>query len=226
MLGTATLSVDGASVGTAGFGEASHFATVPSGKVRLAVTQSDKPILEASKELRPGSRYTVVALAGSPPELRAYRDDSAAANVARLRVIHAAPELGKPDLTLDDKVVARQVPFAAATPYWGLPPGNHTLAVTNPSSGKPVIAPKRVPLAAGTASTVLVVGSGGERLRPVLVTDSQAAPTGAPETGLGGLAPKPGGPDWALAALAAVAMGLLLLGAQLIVARRRRAPRA
>ena len=97
--------------------------------------------------------------------------------------------------------------------------------MTNPSSGKPVIAPKQVPLAAGTASTVLVVGSGGERLRPVLVTDSQAAPTTAPETGLGGLAPQPGGPDWVLAALAAVATGVLGLGAQLI-ARRRRAPRA
>ena len=67
-------------------------------------------------------RYTVVALAGSPPELRAYRDDSAAPNIARLRVIHAAPELGKPDLTLDGKVVAKQVPSRRPPPTGGCLP--------------------------------------------------------------------------------------------------------
>ncbi len=227
MLGAATLSVDGASVGTAEFAHASDFAAVPSGKARLKVSVGGKSVLGASRQLRDGRRYSVIAMAGSPPELRVFKDDRAAPNVARLRVIHAAPELGSPDLTVDGKLVAKGLRYTDATGYWGLPPGDHTLEVTNPATGQPVMAPTGVPLAAGTASTVLVVGSGGERVRPVLLTDADAVPSAAPATGLGGLAEAPG-PDWLLAALAAaLAAGVFGFGVHLLMAAgNRRPPRA
>jgi hypothetical protein len=213
--------VDGTSVGKAGFGQASDYATVPSGKADLSVSLGGKPLLDATHVLRDGRRYSVIAMASSPPKLRVYADDEAAPGVARMRVIHAAPELGKPDLTVDGKVVGERVPFETATRYWGLPPGDHTLEVTNPASGKPVIAPTQVPLAAGTASTVLVVGSGGEKVRSVLVTDSDAAPSAAPATGLGGLAPHDG-PNWPLAAIAALVTGIAALGVfRVLIARGR-----
>jgi hypothetical protein len=223
MLGAASLDVNGTTVGSASFAKATPYATVPSGNVHLVVSMGGKPVLKASHKLKDGGLYSVVAEAAKPAKLYVYRDDTAAAGVARMRVIHAAPELGSPDVAVDGKVVAKHVKYTSATAYWGLPPGTHTVAVTDPSSGKPVIAPDQVPLAAGTASTILVVGSGGEKVQPVLVTDSDSAPSSAPETGLGGLAPGQG-PNWALAAIVALAAGLAGLGAhRLVHGRRRRA---
>jgi Domain of unknown function (DUF4397) len=212
MLGPASLSVSGTTVGSAAYAKATKYATVPSGDVKLVVSMGGKPVLHSSHQLKSGGLYSVVAEAAKPAELHVYRDDTAAAGVARMRVIHAAPELGSPDLSVDGKVVAKDVPYTAATQYWGLPPGTHTVTVTNPSSGKPVIPPDHIPLAAGTASTVLVVGSGGEKVKAVLVSDSETAPSGAPATGLGGLARAPG-PNWPLALIAAFAAGLAGLGA-------------
>ncbi len=221
MLGPASLSVDGTSVGTAGYAKATPYVTVSSGKARLVVSMNGKPVLHARHALASGGRYSIVAEAAKPAALHVYRDDGAKAGVARVRIIHAAPELGRPDLTVDGKVVAKRVPYTTATRYWGLPPGTHTVAVTNPSSGKPVIAPAKVPLAAGTASTVLVVGSGGEKVDPVLVTDADTAPSSAPETGLGGLA-RSSGPDWPLALLAAIGAGVAGLGVRRLLHGSRR----
>jgi uncharacterized protein DUF4397 len=224
MLGKASLAVDGHEIGQAGFAQATDFASVPSGNARLVVSLDGKPVLRARRDLADGGRYSVVAMAAKPAELRIFRDDAAAAGVARMRVIHAAPELGMPDLAVDGKVVTRRLAYTKATPYWGLPPGTHTLKVTSPS-GRSVVAPDQLPLAAGTASTVLVVGSGGERVRPLVLTDAETAPGSAPQTGLGGLAQSPG-PNWTLAAIAALAAGAAGLGAYRLLARRRHLPRA
>ena len=51
-----------------------------------------------------------------------------------------------------------------------------------------------VNFAAGTASTVYAVGSGGERARFVVVQDGVDAPEGGPATGLGGLSGDDGPP--------------------------------
>ena len=61
---------------------------------------------------------------------------------------------------------------------------------------------------AGTAATAYAVGSAGERTRFVVVADGVAAPSGGPDTGLGGLSGDEGAP-WLAALLAALAAGAL-----------------
>jgi hypothetical protein len=66
-----------------------------------------------------------------------------------------------------------------------------------------------VSVAAGSATTAVLVGSRGEKARWVLVDDSTVAPSAAPETGLGGLTTSNGGIPWLLALLAALGAGTL-----------------
>ena len=67
---------------------------------------------------------------------------------------------------------------------------------------------KGVTASAGSAATAYAVGSAGEPTRFVVVADSVAAPSGAPATGLGGMAGSDGAP-WLAALLAALAAGTL-----------------
>ena len=136
-------------------------------------------------------------------------------------MVHAAPELGDANVALDGKVVAHRAAYEDATDYWTLPPGQEQLEVRDPGSKKMAIGIRSLPLSAGTTTTAYVVGSKGERVRVVPVDDATTAPSAAPQTGLGGLAPHDGGgPNWALAAAAALAVG----GAIALLRRRRSSP--
>ncbi|MGI8716153.1 MAG: hypothetical protein ACR2NR_23820 [Solirubrobacteraceae bacterium] len=44
-----------------------------------------------------------------------------------MRVIHRAPELGSPELTVDGKQAGKSLSYRQATPYLALPAGLHTL---------------------------------------------------------------------------------------------------
>ena len=220
-VGEATLTAGGEGVGTAGFGEATEQMTVPSGNTALELSAPDGVELSADQDLEPGRGYLVVALTTDDGgELRVFRDRGAKANLARLRMIHAAPELGQANFTIDGEVVAKDASYTDSTDYLELEPGDYEVKVESPKTGETVLA-GNVPLASGTSDTALVVGTQGEQARVILVEDDVAAPQGAPETGLGGLAPHDGGPNWPLAIVAALAAG----GAGVLTARRR-APQA
>ena len=83
--------------------------------------------------------------------------------------------------------------------------------------GSAAIFDKHVSLAAGSATTVVIAGSGGAPGRLIVATDDSVTPAGAPETGLGGLAHDDDVPPWLIAALLA---GLLGGVAQLALVRR------
>jgi hypothetical protein len=207
MVGTAQVTVAGESVGDAGFGEATDLSQVPAGKAPITVTAPGGVKLTADESLDAGKSYMVVAMAkGKSAELRLYTNRSATPGDAWLRMIHAAPELGEADITLGGKMVAKGAGYTADTGYQKLTPGTYEYAIEDPASGDAVL-DGDVPLAAGTADTALVVGSGGEQARVVLVEDDVAAPGGGPHTGFGGLAGE-GGPNWLLAALAGLGAGL------------------
>jgi hypothetical protein len=204
--------------GAAAFGDSSDPITVATGDAVLSLT-GGKGSASVDKPLAEGARYTVVALPkGSAGfDLKVLRDGTAAPKDAKVRVVHAAPELGKPDIRLGDRTIAQGVEFRSDTGYLKVDPGASKLAVTRPTGGAPVLQ-KRVPLAAGTATTVILAGSGGSEARLIAVNDATVTPAGAPHTGLGGLARH--GAPWALALLAALLAGALGAAARLGYIRR------
>ena len=218
-VGEATLSVGGQEIGGAGFGGATDQATVAAGPTTLDLSAPDGVELSADQDLKPGRSYLAVALTTDDGgELRIFRDRGAKADLARLRMIHAAPELGQADFAIDGEVIAKAAAYTDATDYIELQPGEYQVDIESPKTGETVLV-DTIPLASGTSDTALVVGTQGEQARVILVEDDVAAPGGAPETGLGGLAPEQNGSDWTLAIVAALAAG----GVGVLVARRRAA---
>jgi hypothetical protein len=217
-VGDATVTVNGEQIGTAGFGEASEQTTVAAGKASFEVTAAGGVDLTAEQDLAPGKSYLAVAMkTDKAAEIRFFEDRAAKAGVARLRMIHAAPELGDANLVLDDKVVAKDAAYTDATDYLQLEPGDYRVTVKSPKTDETVVA-GTASLAAGTSDTALVIGSQGEQAKIMLVQDDVAAPGTAPETGLGGLARTEGsGPDLPLAGLAALAAGLLGLAVRALM---------
>jgi hypothetical protein len=209
-------------VGPAAFGQVTPYVNVAAGTAHIGLSglqSSDGNPNQVDQQLVDGARYTAVALAkGSKGfELKIYRDGHARAGSARLRVIHAAPELGSPNITLGQRTVAEKLAFKEATPYLSLAPGSYAVAVARPGDG--TLFQKQVSLSAGVATTAILAGSGGARERLITATDDTITPAGAPGTGLGGLAGG-GGTPWVLVALAALLAGALGGARQLSLARR------
>jgi hypothetical protein len=170
-----------------GFGKVSRYVNVPAGEVTFELHRDPAP--DTAKEtLRNGAHYTVAALSRADQPLLVLQDGDAARGKARLRVVHAAAELGRVDVQLGDRTVADGVGSGAATGYTTVEPGAYALNVTRPGGGSPIAARGAVPLTAGTSATAFVVGTGGEPVQVVVASDRMAAPRGAPATGLGGLA--------------------------------------
>ena len=223
------LSVAGTGVSSSPitFGSVSDPLEARAGAANLTVVESGggKALATAEEKLSDNARYTVVALpkqSGKGVQLRVYPDGKAQAGKARLRVIHAAPELGQPDVRVDDRVVAEKLAYSEATDYVDVPPGTQDVSVTRAGGkGAPLATKKGVELSTGTATTAVVVGSGGKPTSIVTLSDGTAAPKGAPATGYGGLARDAGGPSRLLVAvlMALAAAGLGTAG--WVIARRR-----
>lgn len=218
-VGEATLTAGDIEVGAAAFGKATPFADVPAGSAQLEL-EAEGGTLEATEQLQAGRAYTVIALAqGQSGELRVYPDGTPKPETARLRMIHAAPELGSPDFSLNGETVSEGTAYKEATAYWDLRPGTYRAVLVNPETGDPAVPAEEIPLAAGTTSSLVVLGSRGEPVRTLLLADGSAAPAAAPQTGFGGMAG--GGPSWVAALLAALLAGAAGGAAFLAVGRRR-----
>jgi hypothetical protein len=172
-----------------GFGSVGGYAQSPEGRVTFELRGRGARVLSrASAQVRGGGRYTVVAMGDGGQRLQVLEDGGARPGGSRLRVVHAAPELGAVDVRLADRLVAGSIDYGNVGSYTAVGPGAYALRVTRPGEASPLAARGAVPLTAGTASTAFVVGTAGERLDVVVAADRSAAPRGAPATGLGGLA--------------------------------------
>ena len=217
--GDAQLTAGGEPVGSAvGFGGATRFASVPDGTGDLQLRTGGRTLASDDAAIDSGS-YTVVAMrVDGEVELKTFRDAGGRGGTARLRAINAAGELGEAGVTLDARPVVRSVASGEASRYENVDPGTYKLDVTRAGGDGGALASRSsVALSAGTASTAVVVGTGGERTRVILLPDGTAAPARAPATGLGGL---DGGTPWLAALFAALAAGALG-GAAYTLARRR-----
>ena len=204
-----------AAPGAVTFGQASGFAVVPAGAATFTLAGAS-----AKKDLSDGAAYTVVALPKGQKgyALEVLRNGKPTGGQAKMRVVHAAPELGSPDIRVGKRTVAQGVKFKMSSPYLTIAPGSYKLAVTKPNGGSAVLT-SQVSLAAGTATTVVIAGSGGSPAQTITVDDGSVTPAGAPHTGLGGLADG-GGAPWVLALLAALIAGSLGVAAQVVRTRR------
>jgi hypothetical protein len=207
---TLKVSVDGPAQSTApvSFGAVSQPLEVDPGSATFTAAPSGagaKPLAEADETLKDGRSYIAVALAkesGEGAELHIYPGGEPDEGEAVVRAVHAAPELGDPDVKVGDRVIAESLKYGEATDYVDVPPGAAEVSVTRAGGeGGALAAKPDVPLTAGTATTAVIVGSRGEPTRILTVSESTAAPAGAPATGFGGLAPTGGGPPRMLVAL-------------------------
>ena len=206
------------------FGEVGRYAKVPAGEVTFELGETagnGAPVAEARENLRNHAHYTVVAMRDDRERMIVLSEGGAQGGRARLRIVHAAGELGSVDVELGERRIARGVGAGAVTDYTTVEPGVYALNVTRPGGGSMIAARGGVALTAGTSSTAFVIGTGGEPVQAIVAADRMAAPRGAPATGLGGLA----GEDSTL--LLALLAGLLaaLAGATVYVALTARSRR-
>ena len=218
--GSATLTADGKEVGgSPGFSGATGYASVPDGRMKLELRPAGggRPLASADESLS-GGRYTVIASRrDGRVDLRPYREERPRERAARMRAINAAGELGEVTVKLGETELGG-VPPGGATPYRGVDPGSYDLSVSRARGGGGALASRKgVTVSAGSSSTAVVVGSGGEPTRIVLLPDGTAAPSAAPGTGLGGLS---GGSSWAIDLAAALAAGALGGAAHTLTRRR------
>lgn len=205
--------------GAVAFGEVGGYATVPAGRVRLELrVQGGRSLAGARGRLTDRARYTVVAVGGGSPSLRVLRDGPASPAASRIRVVHAAPELGQVEARVGGRAIGGPLAFGDVAGYQRVDPGAYAVSVARPG-GSNLAARGGVPLTAGTSSTAFVVGSAGEPLDVVVAADESAAPRGAPQTGLGGLVDD-GEPALLLALLAGLVAAALGAGGYLAITGR------
>ena len=218
--GPATLTADGVTIGSAvDFAGVTEFTDVPEGEIRLELKGADGKTLARARESLSGERQTIVA---TKPDggvrLRPYRDGRARAGQARLRAIHAAPELGAVQVSIDGRDLDGPVQPGDSTPYETVEPGTYDIEAMRTRGGGPPLASRSgAALTAGAAGTALIVGSGGARTMIVVAEDATAAPKEGPATGLGG---SQRDTPWRLVLAAALAAGLLGAGVYGRAARR------
>lgn len=212
---TAQLAVEGdkgaaAALPNVGFAKASGYRRGPGGKVTLTLSAAGKQVARGTQTLADGGTYTILAEKGKASSItfRAYRSGRAVPGKGLVRVVHAAPEMGKVDMSLGSRKWGT-VDFGQDTGYKPTEPGAYGLAAHKPGMGSVLVEGKNVNAAAGTSMTAYAVGSAGERTRFVVVQDSVAAPSGAPNTGLGGMAESGQDTPWLAALLAALTAGTL-----------------
>src|SRR3954447_20064400 len=128
--GGKTVSVGGATA----FGASSAQASVPAGNVKLTLSGAKQPA-GTSASFDNGSSYTVLAIPkGSKGfDLGVLKNGKARNGKARLRVYHAAPELGQPDIRLGHRTIAQDVKFRSGSPYLTVDPGSYRLSVAKPN---------------------------------------------------------------------------------------------
>jgi hypothetical protein len=221
--GPAALFVAGQDAGEAGFGEMADYVQARSGDVELTLRApgQDEELATTTAPLSDGRNTVVAVPKGEGVELRVYEDGEASGGRGRLRVIHAVPELRMADVRIGDRTVT-SLDYGAASDYEDLDPGSYSVSLTRPGGeGGALVEEPGLNVTAGTATTAVALGSGGEPTRFVIAEDAAAAPAEGPETGLGGMAEDDGSP-WPAAAGAALLAGALGGMAWFLLAARRR----
>jgi Domain of unknown function (DUF4397) len=209
----------------------SKYLELPAGSYDLAVrpagaAASSDPVIEATAEVEAGNAYTVAAV-GALADITAeiFSDDlsAPASGKAKVRVIHAAPEVPAVDVAVEGgPTLFEGVEFPSATDYAEVDAGTYPVQV-KAAGGDDVLLEASLPVKAGTVYSVAAVGGAGKdaELLPIVdATGTGQAPHGGIATGAGGTAPGTAIPGLSLVLAGAAVLALAGLGASVLLRRR------
>jgi Domain of unknown function (DUF4397)/LysM domain len=174
-VGTATVKVTtGAGetdLGSIGFAQTTPWRSIRSGSFHWALAGGGKTLAQGSATVGNGAYDIIVLDKASGVALGIYQARPGKPGTSLLRVIHAAPELGSPELTLDSRPAVKSLSFTQATPYLSVNPGVHALGAMRPGDSTPLVSGTHIKLIPGIAYSAVVVGSRGQRVRIVTLID-------------------------------------------------------
>lgn len=173
-VGTASVSVDGQTLGSIGFAQHTPWRSVRSGTFTWKLAGGGKTLAQGTSAVGDGAYDIVVLEKGMKVVLGIFKAQAGKPGAALVRVIHGAPEFGSPELTIDGKEAVKRINYLQATPYVSLPAGTHSLGAMRPGDSTPLVSVPAVRLSAGTAYSAIVLGTRGQRVRVVELTDRGA----------------------------------------------------
>lgn len=209
------------------YGTVSGFEQVPAGDYTVAMRAAgaapgSKPVLSTAVDVVAGHAYTVAGMGpASGLRLQIIPDRlTTPRGKALVRVIQASLNQDVVTVKAGHTTLARDLKFASVTRYRVVKPGTWLIRVAGSSERATV----SQPLMAGSLYTLVVLDENGKLGIDCLMDaqGSKVAPMGAPATGFGGTAARPGAAllPWAAIGLA----GLLAAGTGLVLVSRRRRP--
>jgi len=198
------------------YGTISGYQKVPTGEYTVAMRKagaaaSTPPVISTTVDIQSGAAYTVAGMGpANGLRLQVLRDRLVTPKgKALVRIIQASLTQHMVTLRAGRSLLARNVPFASVTSYKVVKPGTWVVS----ARGRTEHTSSEIALTAGSIHTIVVLDNPGDIKLDDLVdaAGSKVAPSGAPATGYGGMAPRPGGqPGSDLPWLALVGAGLLL----------------
>jgi Domain of unknown function (DUF4397) len=195
------------------YGTVSAYQRVPSGEYTVAMRgagapASTAPVISATVDVHPGAAYTVAGMGpakGLRLEVLADRLRTPRGK-ALVRIIQASLAQHRITIKTGGHVLVHGLPFAAVSAYRAVSPSTWSVSAI----GSAERTHSTITLSAGTIHTIVVLDDPGHLSLDDIVdaAGSRIVPIGAPATGLGGTAPRPGPSD--LRWLALIGSGLLL----------------
>jgi Domain of unknown function (DUF4397)/LysM domain len=177
-VGQATVGVnDGTGnqdVGTIGFAQSTAWHSIRSGRFRWTLKGGGKQLASGSATVGNGAYDIVILERQMKVWLGIYKASGGKPGTSLVRVIHGAPELGAPELMVDGKEAVKSLAYRQATPYVSLPAGTHTLGAMRPGDSTPIVGGVHMSVADDKAYSAIVLGTRGERVRVVSLTDRGA----------------------------------------------------
>ncbi len=209
------------------YGTVSTYQPVPAGDYTVAMRAAGKPsssppVLSTTVRIAAGHAYTVAGLGPAAGLRLQVLEDSLTTPRGKslVRVIQASLKEHKVTVTAGGQTLTKNLTFGSVTSYVAVNAGTWNVKV----SGSTLNASKSVSLAADTTHTIVVLDDPGHLAIDPL-TDAAGSglmPAGAPATGFGGMAPRPGSSP--LPWVAVIALGALVAAAGTLRLRRRSRP--
>jgi hypothetical protein len=162
-------------LGSIAFGQSTQWRGIRSGSFRWTLVGAGKPLASGTASVGDGAYDIVVLERSSKPWLGIYKAEGGKPGTSLVRVIHGAPELGSPELTLDGKQAVKSLSYTKATPYLSVNPGAHSLGAMRPGDTAPLVpAGAHVKLTPDVSYSAIVLGTRGQPVRVVALTDRGA----------------------------------------------------
>jgi len=197
----------------------SPYLSLPAGDQNLKIYKTgdtSKPIVEADVSLQGRESYTIGVVGLMKDRslaVQVYEDENEppAEGKAKLRVIHAAPDVSSVDIGPEGGTdLFTNLGFPNATRYEEVPRGTYTLVATAVGSDERRLVISDAALSGGTTYTVFAVGQAGKGTLEVILSADAGASGGKQRVLPADPMPDTGGP--AAAPLLFVGLALVLLG--------------